>query len=122
MLPFFEFDIKVADYIKMNDMVLLEMIESFAFNESDKKLSDLAYAFVCQTKLHVDLQDKDATNYYSFTSDQVTKKIYSDSVLIKDKFGEISFLEEKSQLIKFVKEQLEIIEPEHTFYLEIREN
>ncbi len=116
LLPFFGSDIRVSDYLKMDDYVLTTIIIEMAQNESDKILKDLAKAFATQ-KLLVNEKDPQKS-YYEFESKSYHKKIYNESVKILHENGKISNLEDVSQLIKFCKNTLEITCPSKKYYLE----
>ncbi len=116
LLPFFGKDIRVSDYLKMDDYVLTTIIIEMAQNESDKILRDLTTAFATQKLL---VTEKEAhKTYYEFESKAYHKKIYNESVKILHENGKISNLEDVSQLIKFCKNTLEITCPSKKYYLE----
>lgn len=120
--PFLAKKIAIKDFLKMNDFVLLALIESFAFNEQDQMLRSLSMAIVNQKSLRVNLKVDDETNYYVFKSQKLIKQIYSESILIKNLDGTVERLEDKSQLVNFIKNELKIIQTSNCYYLKKNEN
>ena len=113
VIPFLENDISIIDYIKLDDSVLITMINDFSFNEKDKILKELSTAFVAK-KIRFNKPD----NFeYQFKTYLYDKKIYNESVLIYTKAGEIKPLEELSQITSFIKENLKINLDEIDFYI-----
>ncbi len=120
LLPFFEADIAVEDYLKMDDYVLTTIITEMAILENDQELRDLTTAF-CKQKPLI-LEPEKEKEYYQFVSKDYHKKIYNESVKILEENGEISNLEDVSQLINFCKQSLKISCLSKTYYLEKNED
>ncbi len=120
LLPFFENQIRVSDYLQMDDYVLTTILVEMSQRENDQVLKDLSTAFCNQTPLHMEKNpDKE---YYEFVSKAYHKKIYNESVKIVHEDGSINNLEDVSQLIKFCKESLEITCSSKKYYLEKNES
>ena len=114
LLPFFaKGDVSVEDYVLMNDYVLLNMFDSFSRLEEDKKLKALARNFVL-LKIK---NKKTCEDDIEFKTDKINKKIYNENVRIKTKNGVVN-LDEVSDLIKFMKEELRISQEGTSFYIE----
>lgn len=119
LIPFFAEDIAVKDYIKMNDNILMTILEDMPKKENDQMLCDLAQAFITGQTL---VMEKEAgKSYYEFKSTNYSKRIYNESVKVLTEAGEIVELETISQLINFCKESLLITAESKTYYLEKNE-
>ncbi len=116
--PFLNANIKIPDYVLMNDYIMFSIFESLALNEEDEKLKTLASAFIHNAlgtvkKSPLDIEIK---------TNSIFKKIYNESVMILCEDGAIKKLEEVSPLIKFIKEDLKIKHETRTFYVSANEN
>jgi len=114
LLPFFEKGkVSVKDYVLMNDYVLLNMFDSFSRIEEDKKLRALSKNFVLLKIKNKRTCESDI----EFNTDSISKKIYNENVRIKTK-NDVVNLDEVSDLIKFMKEELRISQEGTSFYIE----
>lgn len=119
LIPFFYDEIPVKDYVKMNDNILMNILEDIPQNENDKMLCDLAQAFITGQQL---LMEKEVgKEYYEFESRSYKKRIYNESVKVVTETGEVVELEKISQLVNFCKESLLIETESKKYYLEKNE-
>ncbi len=120
LIPFFSTDIAVKDYVQMNDYVLMSIIEDMAHKETDLEIKELSKAFVKQQPLV--FEKEDGKGYYEFVSNNYKKKIYNESVKILNDDNTVENLEDISQLIKFIKDGLQIQSESKRYYLERNES
>ncbi len=111
--PFLNADIKIPDYISMNDYIMFSIFESLAVNEKDEKLRILASAFIHNT---LDTCKK-ANSDFEIQTAPIAKKIYNESIMILCDNGLVKKLEDVSPLIKFIKEDLKIKHEIRTFFV-----
>ncbi len=119
LIPFFNQEISVKDYIQMNDNILMTILEDIAKKESDQILKDLSFAFITGQVLV--FEQEEGKEYYEFKSNEYRKRIYNESVKVVTDDGKVVCLEEISQLVNFCKESLLITAESKIYYLEKNE-
>ena len=114
--PFLEKEeVETEKYVLMNDFVLLNIFDSFARLEKDEILMELSLGFINQKIVS---HKPESNSFYPLVCQSISKKIYNESVMIKEKDGSIKKLEDISQLVKFIANELKIVTDERNYYLE----
>lgn len=116
VLPFFDGNISVKDYLLADDLVFLTLINDLANledNEQTNYVRFLSQAFVNKkivfTKPHNPIYTNKTGNY--------VKKVYNESVLIYTTSHDIIKLEDASKLTEFLSGALTIQSPPMEFYI-----
>lgn len=106
LIPFFEKQIPVIDYLKMNDFVFLAMLDDFQL-ENDKLLSELAKSFDSNQPVITAHQKKEDERYFKLVIfEHIKRRFYEEPILIKTKRGSIKNLASLSPLVAFARDSL----------------
>lgn len=116
VLPFFEGNISVKDYLLADDLVFLTLINDLANledNEQTNYVRFLSQAFVNKKIVFT----KPDNPIYTNKTDNYVKKVYNESVLIYTISHDIIKLEDASKLTEFLSGALTIQSPPMEFYI-----
>lgn len=116
LVPYLKGEPKVSDYLQLNDLSLITIIDDFAILEKDEKLRKLARHFQLQKPFLCEKEP--GKSYIEFSTNSYHKVLYSEVVTIKMGDGSIKRLEDVSPLINFAKNDLEIKMESKEFYIE----
>lgn len=118
LLPFFNNQVSVKDYLLVDDMVFINLINDLAnldtYNYELDYVVMLAKAFVNKK---ITFKKEKANLKYSFNTSEYKKKIYNESVKIYTEDKQIKNLEDCSELTMFLKEKVEITMNSKEFYI-----
>lgn len=116
VLPFFDGNISVKDYLLADDLVFLTLINDLANledNEQTNYVRFLSQAFVNKKIVFT----KPNNPIYTNKTGNYVKKVYNESVLIYTTSHDIIKLEDASKLIEFLSGALTIQSPPMEFYI-----
>lgn len=115
LLPFFKIEnISIDEYLKMNDIVFMYILEQLQY-EDDEVLKMYCKCFDLTTRIFREKRD----NTFELKVKALTKtNLYDESIYIVRKSGRIVKLEDVSELIKFVKNDLTIKIGAQSVYVE----
>lgn len=116
VLPFFDGNISVKDYLLADDLVFLTLINDLANledNEQTHYVRFLSQAFVNKKIVFT----KPDNPIYTNKTGNYVKKVYNESVLIYTTSHDIIKLEDASKLIEFLSGALTIQSPPMEFYI-----
>lgn len=116
VLPFFDGNISVKDYLLADDLVFLTLINDLANledNEQTNYVRFLSQAFVNKKIVFT----KPVNPIYTNKTGNYVKKVYNESVLIYTTSHDIIKLEDASKLIEFLSGALTIQSPPMEFYI-----
>lgn len=116
VLPFFDGNISVKDYLLADDLVFLTLINDLANledNEQTHYVRFLSQAFVNKKIVFT----KPNNPIYTNKTGNYVKKVYNESVLIYTTSHDIIKLEDASKLIEFLSGALTIQSPPMEFYI-----
>ena len=118
LLPFFNNQVSVKDYLLVDDMVFINLINDLAnldtYNYELDYVVMLAKAFVNKK---ITFKKEKANLKYSFNTSEYKKKIYNESVKIYTEDKQIKNLEDCSELTMFLKEKVAITINSKEFYI-----
>ncbi len=118
LLPFFNNQVSVKDYLLVDDMVFINLINDLAnldtYNYELDYVVMLAKAFVNKK---ITFKKEKANLKYSFNTNEYKKKIYNESVKIYTEDKQIKNLEDCSELTMFLKEKVAITMNSKEFYI-----
>ena len=118
LLPFFNNQVSVKDYLLVDDMVFINLINDLAnldtYNYELDYVVMLAKAFVNKK---ITFKKEKANLKYSFNTSEYKKKIYNESVKIYTEDKQIKNLEDCSELTMFLKEKVAITMNSKEFYI-----
>ena len=118
LLPFFNNQVSVKDYLLVDDMVFINLINDLAnldtYNYELDYVVMLAKAFVNKK---ITFKKEKANLKYSFNTSEYKKKIYKESVKINTEDKQIKNLEDCSELTMFLKEKVAITMNSKEFYI-----
>lgn len=116
VLPFFDGNISVKDYLLADDLVFLTLINDLANledNEQTNYVRFLSQAFVNKKIVFT----KPDNPIYTNNTGNYVKKVYNESVLIYTTSHDIIKLEDASKLTEFLSGALTIQSPPKEFYI-----
>lgn len=118
LLPFFNNQVSIKDYLLVDDMVFINLINDLAnldtYNYELDYVVTLAKAFVNKK---ITFKKEKANLKYSFRTNIYHKKIYNESVKIYTEDKQIKNLEDCSELTMFLKEKVAITMNSKEFYI-----
>lgn len=118
LIPFFNNQVSVKDYLLVDDMVFINLINDLAnldtYNYELDYIITLAKAFVNKK---ITFKKEKANLKYSFRTNIYHKKIYNESVKIYTEDKQIKNLEDCSELTMFLKEKVAITMNSKEFYI-----
>lgn len=116
VLPFFDGNISVKDYLLADDLVFLTLINDLANLEDNEQTNYVR--FLSQAFVNKKIVFKKPDNpIYTNKTDNYVKKVYNESVLIYTTSQDIIKLEDASKLIEFLSGALTIQSPPMEFYI-----
>lgn len=116
VLPFFEGDISVKDYLLADDLVFLTLINDLANLEDNEQTNYVRFLSQAFVNKKIVFTKPDNPIYTNKTGNYV-KKVYNESVLIYTTSHDIIKLEDASKLIEFLSGALTIQSPPMEFYI-----
>lgn len=116
VLPFFEGNISVKDYLLADDLVFLTLINDLANLEDNEQTNYVRFLSQAFVNKKIVFTKPDNPIYTNKTGNYV-KKVYNESVLIYTTSHDIIKLEDASKLIEFLSGALTIQSPPMEFYI-----
>ena len=116
VLPFFDGNISVKDYLLADDLVFLTLINDLANLEDNEQTNYVRFLSKAFVNKKIVFTKPDNPIYTNKTGNYV-KKVYNESVLIYTKSHDIIKLEDASKLIEFLSGALTIQSPPMEFYI-----
>lgn len=116
VLPFFDGNISVKDYLLADDLVFLTLINDLANLEDNEQTNYVRFLSKAFVNKKIVFTKPDNPIYTNKTGNYV-KKVYNESVLIYTTSHEIIKLEDASKLIEFLSGTLTIQSPPMEFYI-----
>lgn len=116
VLPFFDRNISVKDYLLADDLVFLTLINDLANLEDNEQTNYVRFLSQAFVNKKIVFKKPDNPIYTNKTGNYV-KKVYNESVLIYTTSHEIIKLEDASKLIEFLSGALTIQSPPMEFYI-----
>lgn len=116
VLPFFDGDISVKDYLLADDLVFLTLINDLANLEDNEQTNYVRFLSQAFVNKKIVFTKPDNPIYINKTGNYV-KKVYNESVLIYTTSHDIIKLEDASKLIEFLSGVLTIQSPPMEFYI-----
>lgn len=116
VLPFFDGDISVKDYLLADDLVFLTLINDLANLEDNEQTNYVRFLSQAFVNKKIVFTKPDNPIYTNKTGNYV-KKVYNESVLIYTTSHDIIKLEDASKLIEFLSGALTIQSPPMEFYI-----
>lgn len=116
VLPFFDGNISVKDYLLADDLVFLTLINDLANLEDNEQTNYVRFLSQAFVNKKIVFTKPDNPIYTNKTGNYV-KKVYNESVLIYTTSHDIIKLEDASKLIEFLSGALTIQSPSMEFYI-----
>lgn len=116
VLPFFDGNISVKDYLLADDLVFLTLINDLANLEDNEQTNYVCFLSQAFVNKKIVFTKPDNPIYTNKTGNYV-KKVYNESVLIYTTSHDIIKLEDASKLIEFLSGALTIQSPPMEFYI-----
>lgn len=116
VLPFFDGNISVKDYLLADDLVFLTLINDLANLEDNEQTNYVRFLSQAFVNKKIVFTKPDIPIYTNKTGNYV-KKVYNESVLIYTTSHDIIKLEDASKLIEFLSGALTIQSPPMEFYI-----
>ncbi len=116
VLPFFDGDISVKDYLLADDLVFLTLINDLANLEDNEQTNYVRFLSQAFVNKKIVFTKPDNPIYTNKTGNYV-KKVYNESVLIYTTSHDIIKLEDASKLTEFLSGALTIQSPPMEFYI-----
>lgn len=116
VLPFFDGNISVKDYLLADDLVFLRLINDLANLEDNEQTNYVRFLSQAFVNKKIVFTKPDNPIYTNKTGNYV-KKVYNESVLIYTTSHDIIKLEDASKLIEFLSGALTIQSPPMEFYI-----
>lgn len=116
VLPFFDGNISVKDYLLADDLVFLTLINDLANLEDNEQTNYVRFLSQAFVNKKIVFKKPDNPIYTNKTGNYV-KKVYNESVLIYTTSHNIIKLEDASKLIEFLSGALTIQSPPMEFYI-----
>lgn len=116
VLPFFEGNISVKDYLLADDLVFLTLINDLANLEDNEQTNYVRFLSQAFVNKKIVFTKPDNPIYTNKTGNYV-KKVYNESVLIYTTSQDIIKLEDASKLTEFLSGALTIQSPPMEFYI-----
>lgn len=116
VLPFFDGNISVKDYLLADDLVFLTLINDLANLEDNEQTNYVRFLSQAFVNKKIVFTKPDNPIYTNKTGNYV-KKVYNESVLIYTTSHDIIKLEDASKLIEFLSGALTIQSPPMEFYI-----
>lgn len=116
VLPFFDGNISVKDYLLADDLVFLTLINDLANLEDNEQTNYVRFLSQAFVNKKIVFTKPDNPIYTNKTGNYV-KKVYNESVLIYTTSHDIIKLEDASKLIEFLSGALTIQSPPMGFYI-----
>lgn len=116
VLPFFEGNISVKDYLLADDLVFLTLINDLANLEDNEQTNYVRFLSQAFVNKKIVFTKPDNPIYTNKTGNYV-KKVYNESVLIYTISHDIIKLEDASKLTEFLSGALTIQSPPMEFYI-----
>lgn len=116
VLPFFNGNISVKDYLLADDLVFLTLINDLANLEDNEQTNYVRFLSQAFVNKKIVFTKPDNPIYTNKTGNYV-KKVYNESVLIYTTSHDIIKLEDASKLIEFLSGALTIQSPPMEFYI-----
>lgn len=116
VLPFFEGNISVKDYLLADDLVFLTLINDLANLEDNEQTNYVRFLSQAFVNKKIVFTKPDNPIYTNKTGNYV-KKVYNESVLIYTTSHDIIKLEDASKLTEFLSGALTIQSPPMEFYI-----
>lgn len=116
VLPFFDGNISVKDYLLADDLVFLTLINDLANLEDNEQTNYVRFLSQAFVNKKIVFKKPDNPIYTNKTGNYV-KKVYNESVLIYTTSHDIIKLEDASKLIEFLSGALTIQSPPMEFYI-----
>lgn len=116
VLPFFDGDISVKDYLLADDLVFLTLINDLANLEDNEQTNYVRFLSQAFVNKKIVFTKPDNPIYINKTGNYV-KKVYNESVLIYTTSHDIIKLEDASKLTEFLSGALTIQSPPMEFYI-----
>lgn len=116
VLPFFDGNVSVKDYLLADDLVFLTLINDLANLEDNEQTNYVRFLSQAFVNKKIVFTKPDNPIYTNKTGNYV-KKVYNESVLIYTTSHDIIKLEDASKLTEFLSETLTIQSPPMEFYI-----
>lgn len=116
VLPFFDGNVSVKDYLLADDLVFLTLINDLANLEDNEQTNYVRFLSQAFVNKKIVFKKPDNLIYTNKTGNYV-KKVYNESVLIYTTSHDIIKLEDASKLIEFLSGALTIQSPPMEFYI-----
>ncbi len=116
VLPFFDGNISVKDYLLADDLVFLTLINDLSNLEDNEQTNYVRFLSQAFVNKKIVFTKPDNPIYTNKTGNYV-KKVYNESVLIYTTSHDIIKLEDASKLIEFLSGALTIQSPPMEFYI-----
>ena len=116
VLPFFDGNVSVKDYLLADDLVFLTLINDLANLEDNEQTNYVRFLSQAFVNKKIVFTKPDNPIYTNKTGNYV-KKVYNESVLIYTTSQDIIKLEDASKLIEFLSGALTIQSPPMEFYI-----
>lgn len=116
VLPFFDGNVSVKDYLLADDLVFLTLINDLANLEDNEQTNYVRFLSQAFVNKKIVFTKPDNPIYTNKTGNYV-KKVYNESVLIFTTSHDIIKLEEASKLTEFLSGALTIQSPPMEFYI-----
>lgn len=116
VLPFFDGNISVKDYLLADDLVFLTLINDLANLEDNEQTNYVRFLSQAFVNKKIVFTKPDIPIYTNKTGNYV-KKVYNESVLIYTTSHDIIKLEDASKLTEFLSGALTIQSPPMEFYI-----
>lgn len=116
VLPFFDGNVSVKDYLLADDLVFLTLINDLANLEDNEQTNYVRFLSQAFVNKKIVFTKPDNPIYTNKTGNYV-KKVYNESVLIYTTSHDIIKLEDASKLIEFLSGALTIQSPPMEFYI-----
>lgn len=116
VLPFFDGNISVKDYLLADDLVFLTLINDLANLEDNEQTNYVRFLSQAFVNKKIVFTKPDNPIYTNKTGNYV-KKVYNESVLIYTTNHDIIKLEDASKLIEFLSGALTIQSPPMEFFI-----
>lgn len=116
VLPFFDGNISVKDYLLADDLVFLTLINDLANLEDNEQTNYVRFLSQAFVNKKIVFTKPDNPIYTNKTGNYV-KKVYNESVLIYTTSQDIIKLEDASKLTEFLSGALTIQSPPMEFYI-----
>lgn len=116
VLPFFDGNISVKDYLLADDLVFLTLINDLANLEDNEQTNYVRFLSQAFVNKKIVFTKPDNPIYTNKTGNYV-KKVYNESVLIYTTSHDIIKLEDASKLTEFLSGALTIQSPPMEFYI-----